>query len=327
MRFYKITFTILSCFFFVFSKGQFVITGTVYDSTKTVPVKDVTIKSTGGSTAISDSNGRYSIVVSQKDSLIFIYQNKPTLKFAVREVPNSGVFDIALHVRVNEKYKRLKEIKVYTRNYRQDSAENREQYAKIFNYQKPGIKLSSNSYSGAAGVDLDELINMFRFKRNRQLKKMRLRLEEEEKEKFIDYRFNKTTVRRVTGLEGKELEEFIKSYRPGFDFTLNSSLVDFYDYMLKASYEYKMNREKESFIDSRFNKDLIRMATGIADNEIESFIKRYRPSYEFAKNSSVAEFYGYITAAYNQFKGGLPQTGSTPDSLRSQTKPASPLPN
>lgn len=327
MRFYKIPFTILCCFFFVFSKGQFVITGTVYDSTKIIPVKDVTIKSSGGSTAISDSNGRYSIVVSQKDSLIFIYQNKPTLKFAVREVPNSGVFDIALHVRVNEKYKRLKEVKVYAKNYRQDSAENREQYAKIFNYQKPGIKLSSNNYSGAAGVDLDELINIFRFKRNKQLKKMRLRLEEEEKEKFIDYRFNKTTVRRVTGLQGKELEEFIKSYRPGFEFTLNSSLVDFYDYILKASYEYKMNREKEAFIDSRFNKDLIRMATGIADSDMEFFLKRYRPSYEFAKNSSVAEFYEYIKAAYTQFKGRLPQPESTTDSLHTNTKPVSPPSN
>ena len=221
------------------AKSQLTISGTVYDSTKTIPVKDVLIKSSNGTSTITDSAGHYAIVTTDKDSLIFIYLNKPTAKFAVRQIPDIGNFDIALHIRLSEKFRTLKEVRVYGKIFKQDSVENREQYAKLFNYQKPGIKLSSDAYTGAAGMDLDELINVFRFKRNRQLRKMQERLMEEEKENYINYRFNKTTVRRVTRLEGKDLETFMKEFRPSFDFTQQSSIVEFYQYILNASYQFK----------------------------------------------------------------------------------------
>lgn len=219
--------------------SQLTISGTVYDSTKTIPVKDVLIKSSNGTSAITDSAGHYAIVSTDKDSLTFIYLNKPTAKFAVKQIADIGSFDISLHIRLSEKFKTLKEVRVYGKNFKQDSVENREQYAKLFNYQKPGIKLSADAYTGAAGMDLDELINIFRFKRNRQLKKMQERVLEQEKENYINYRFNKITVKRVTRLEGKDLDSFMKSYRPDFEFTQQSSIVEFYQYILNASYQFK----------------------------------------------------------------------------------------
>ncbi len=238
-HFYKITFTIVSCFIVLITRGQFAVTGTVYDSTKTIPVKGVIVKSTSGTSAITDSSGRYTIVSSDKDSLLFIYQNKPTLKFAVKHIPDIGNFDISLHVRVEEKYKTLKEVKVYGRSYRQDSIENREQYARIFNYEKPGVKLGTDNYTGVTGADLDELINVFRFKRNQRLKKLQARLLEQEQENYINYRFNRATVRRITRLEGKDLDAFMKEYRPDFEFTQRSSIAEFYQYILNASYQFK----------------------------------------------------------------------------------------
>jgi hypothetical protein len=223
----------------VTAKCQLTISGTVYDSTRAIPVKDVVIQSSNGTTTTTDSAGYYAIVTTDKDSLTFIYLNKPTAKFAVKQIPNIGNFDISLHIRLAEKFRTLKEVRVYSKNFKQDSIENREQYAKLFNYEKPGIKLSSNDYSGAAGMDLDELINVFRFKRNRQLKKMQSRVLEQEKENYINYRFNKTTVKRVTRLEGKDLEDFMKEYRPNFEFTQQSSIVEFYQYILNASYQFK----------------------------------------------------------------------------------------
>jgi hypothetical protein len=224
------------------AKAQLTITGNVYDSTKVVPVKDVIIKSTSGVIVMTDSNGHYEITAKNSDSLVFIYNYKPTLKFAVSDIAAANNFDIALHIRVAEKFKTLKEVRVYAKTYKQDSIENRERYAKIFEYDRPGLSLSSNAWSGAAGLDLNELVNIFRFKHNRQLQRMQERLMEEEKEKFISYRFSKTTVRRVTGLQGKELELFMKEYRPDFEFTQMSSLVDFYQYILNASYKFKEER-------------------------------------------------------------------------------------
>lgn len=220
-------------------KSQIIVSGIVYDSTKLIPLKDVVIQAGPGNTAISDSNGRYTIVTSEKDSLTFIYRNKPTAKFAVKQIENTGNFEISLHVRVTEKFKLLKEVKIYSKNYRLDSLQNREQYASIFKYQRPGISPTTDSYTGAVGMDLNELINIFRFRRNKQLKKMQVRLLEQEKDNYINYRFNKTTVRRITKLQGKELDMFIKEYRPTFEFTENTSLVQFYQYIIDASYQFK----------------------------------------------------------------------------------------
>ena len=237
---YKIFFlSAVTCFFCLTVKSQLTVSGTVYDSTKLIPVRDVLVKSSNGTTAITDSLGHYTIVSTDKDSLTFIYQNKPTAKFAVKQIPNIGNFDISLYIRLAAKFRTLKEVKVYAKNFKQDSIENREQYAKIFNYQRPGISSSTDAYSGAAGMDLDELINVFRFKRNRQLKKMQERLMEQEQENYINYRFNKNSVRRITRLDGKDLDIFMKEYRPDFEFTQNSSLVDFYQYILNASYDYR----------------------------------------------------------------------------------------
>ncbi|HMO62530.1 MAG TPA: hypothetical protein PKC39_15455 [Ferruginibacter sp.] len=224
--------------------SQQLLNGTVYDSTKVIPVKDVIIKSSSGNIVMTDSTGQYSISVQQTDSITFIYNYKPTMKFAVKDIKDPANFDIALHIRVSEKFKTLQEVRIYTRSYQQDSIRNREEYAKIFDYKKPGLSLSSDSYTGAAGLDINELVNIFRFKRNRQLRKLQERLIEEEKEKYVNYRFNKALVRRITGLQGDELDIFLKEYRPDFEFTQASSLVDFYQYILNASYQYKAQVHK-----------------------------------------------------------------------------------
>jgi len=235
------------------AKSQLTVSGTVYDSSKVVPVKDVVIKSSNGTTSITDSLGRYAIVTTDKDSLTFVYQNKPTAKFAVKQIPNIGNFEISLHIRLAEKFRTLKEVRVYSKNFKQDSIENREQYAKLFDYQRPGVKTSSDAYTGAAGMDLDELINVFRFKRNRQMRKMQERLLEQEQENYINYRFNKNSVKRITGLQGKDLDIFMKEYRPDFEFTQTSSLVDFYQYILNASYDYR----KRMLINGKSSDSLI----------------------------------------------------------------------
>ena len=219
--------------------AQFTVSGTVYDFTKTIPVMDVFVKSGIGTQAVTDSLGHYEIVTNDKDSLTFIYHNKPTAKFAVKQVPDISSFDISIHVRVVEKFQTMKEVKVYTKSFRQDSIENRNYYNKIFNYEKPGVSSSINPGTGTVGLDLDEFINIFRFKRNKQLRKMQDRLLEQEEENYIKYRFNKTAVKRITRLEGAELDNFILLYKPDFEFTQTATTIEFYQYILTASYQFK----------------------------------------------------------------------------------------
>jgi hypothetical protein len=208
--------------------------GNVYDSSRNYPIELVTVLSTSGKGAITNTDGYYEIEVTEKDSIWFSYLNKPTIKFPVLKIANPFAFDISLKVNVTV----LKEVKVRQRNYKVDSTQNREDYAKVFDFQKPKLKTVTPQYGAAAGFDLDEIINMFRFKRNKSMLAFQKRLLMQEQEKFVDHRFNKALVRRLTALTGNELDSFMLIYRPPYQFILLTSEYEFQEYIKEAYRRY-----------------------------------------------------------------------------------------
>lgn len=211
----------------------------MYDSSKRNFVEDVRIESTGGNITKTDSMGRYKIHVAEKDSLTFIYRNKPTQKFIVKDIADLTQFDISLRVNVKSRYGTLKEVVLIARSYRQDSLENRQAYSEYYDFRKPTIR-SSVSPDGIAGADVNEIINMFRFRRNKQLKAFQARLEKQEQDKFVSYRFNKNFVRRITQLQGAELDTFMVRYVPGYEFASTADEITFNKYILNSSYRFKI---------------------------------------------------------------------------------------
>jgi len=222
--------------------GQYKIRGTVYDSARTYPVELVTVMSTSGRGTITNSNGEYEIEVSEKDSIWFSYLNKPTVKFPVLKILNPLRFDISLQINVPI----LKEVKIRPRNYRQDSLQNREDYAKIFNYRKPGLSAVTPQYGAAAGFDVNEIINVFRFKRNRAMQSFQNRLLLQEQEKFIDHRFNKGLVRRLTSLTDQALDSFMQIYRPTYEFALLTADYEFQKWIKDSGERFKRGLPPET---------------------------------------------------------------------------------
>lgn len=212
--------------------AQFLIKGTVYDITKIQPVEQVRVVSSSGIFSITDSLGRYQIMARESDSLTFIYLNKPTQSFSLKQINDHEHFDVSLHVRVREKYKVLQEVKVWSKTYREDSIENRQTYAPFFNFQQ-GSMTSVNA-DGMAGLDINELINLFRFRRNHNLGLFQERLIAEEQEKYIDHRFNKFWIKRITGLNSPRLDSFCVWYRPSYDFLQRCDELTVTSYVLKA---------------------------------------------------------------------------------------------
>ena len=186
----------------------------------------------------TDSMGRYSIQVKPGDSISFVYKNKPTQPFEVNTIPNPAQFDISIHLNIESKYSVLKEVIVYSKSHQQDSLEKRQTYARIFQYEKPGLSTSITP-GGGAGADINELINIFRFRRNKRIKAFQQRLELEEEEKYIDYRFNKIVVSRITGLKSPALDSFLVWYRPDYEFAQASSEIVLNQYILNASYQFR----------------------------------------------------------------------------------------
>jgi hypothetical protein len=209
--------------------------GTVYDSSQHYPLEAVSVISTSGRGTVTNSEGVYEIDVLATDSIFFSYLGKPTMKFPIATIQNILQFNISLHVSIPT----LKEVKIRPRNYRQDSIQNREDYAKVFNYQKPKLKTVTPQYGAGVGFDLDEIVNMFRFKRNRSIANFQKRLLQQEEDKFIDYRFSKSLVRRLTLLTGNELDSFMRLYRPSYTFTKFANDYDFQAYIKQAHLRYE----------------------------------------------------------------------------------------
>ena len=243
-QFVQISFCFL--FFILFKStpafAQYKIRGTVYDSTRNYPVELVTVLSTSGRGTVTNSKGEYEIEVSEKDSIWFSYLNKPTIKFPVLKITTPFSFDISLQVNIPV----LKEVKIRQRNYREDSIQNREDYAKIFNYRKPGLRAVTPQYGAGAGFDVNEIINAFRFKRNRSIQSFQKRLLAQEQDKFIDHRFNKGLVRRLTLLTDAALDSFMLIYRPSYEFTLISGEYEFQKWIKDSGERFKKGLPPES---------------------------------------------------------------------------------
>lgn len=215
------------------SFGQWVtVTGTVYDITKKTPVEYVSVLSTKGQGTTTDSLGHYEITVRENDSIYFSFLNKPTAKYAVKNIQSPDGFNISIQKKIGE----LPGVTIEQRNYKLDSMRNREEYEKIFNYRKPGIGITINP-GLAAGLDLDEFIRMFQFKKNRRMASFQKRLVREEQDNYIKHRFSKGLVKKLTGLEVPEIDSFMEEYKPTLlmvqqmnDLELGQFIVEAYKY-------------------------------------------------------------------------------------------------
>lgn len=227
----------------VFIHGQ-AIQGTVYDITQKIALPGVSVITASGNGTQTDSLGFYSIRISEHDTLWFSYLGKATPKYPVNSIQNPAAFDISIQISAIE----LPGVTIRKPSYRFDSIQNRREYEEAFNYRKPGLRsssLSPGSMGAGVGLDLDELINVFRFRRNANMKFLQGWLIKEEQEKYIDYRYSKLFVRKLTKLESPNLDVFMKRYRPPYEYVVMLSDAELGLYILECFKEFMNPTRKQ----------------------------------------------------------------------------------
>lgn len=177
--------------------------------------------------------------MSAKDSIWFSLIGKTTMKYPVDTISNLDNFNVMIHIRSFE----LPEVKVRNSYYKFDSIQNRKDYAKVFDFRKPGLRLSNsptyNPGGLTVGFDLDEIINMFRVKRNRSILSLQKRLLDQEQEKYVNNRYSKQFVRKITKLQSPELDTFMARYRPDYEVVQLLNDLELGYYIQQSFEQYK----------------------------------------------------------------------------------------
>ena len=218
------------------------ISGTVFDISARRPLEAVAVISSSGKGTITDSMGHYSIQVRETDSIWFSLIGKTTMKYPVDTISNTDRFNVMLHLRAFD----LPEVTVRNSFYKFDSLQNRRDNAKGFDFRKPTLRLSSNPNYNPGGLtvgfDINEIINMFRVKRNNSLLYLQRRLIMQEQDKYVSSRFTKPFVRKITKLTSPELDSFMVRYRPDYETVLRLNDLEL-GYMVQKDYEiYRSQR-------------------------------------------------------------------------------------
>ncbi len=220
---YRVLILMILTFFVLAANAQVQVIGTVYDKMARYGIPGVSVMSTSGAGTITDSTGKYNIRLSETDSIYFSYLGKATQKFPAKMIPAGQHFDMSLQIAVDS----LPSVTVRQPSYREDSLNNRIEYRKAFEYE-PDYLTSRNGGFGA-GISLEAL---FSARKIRRMEAFRRRLEWEEREKYIDYKFNKALVRRITGLQTPALDTFMVQFRPSYEMLHSfETEYDYYKYV------------------------------------------------------------------------------------------------
>ncbi len=208
--------------------AQVQISGTVYDKSLQFAMRGVSVMSASGAGTVTDSLGHYQIKLYSNDSIFFSYLGRATQKFPVKEIPVGYPFDMSLEVAVDS----LPAAFVQSGNYRLDSLENRRAYKNIFDYSPNYFSPANAGRSSGVGIGLD--IDMFfNGAKTRRMEAFQQRLKDEEQDKYVDHRFTKAIVRRLTGLQSPAIDTFMRQYRPSYEFIVSCETeYQFYKYIV-----------------------------------------------------------------------------------------------
>jgi len=208
--------------------GQVQIMGTIYDESQRFAMSGVSVLGTSGIGTMTDSVGHYSIRLPSGDSIYFSYLGKTTVRFPVKDLAPGQPFNMALAISVDS----LPAAFVRGKNYLLDSLATRKEYAKVFDYHSQYVNGMKTEKRGGMGIGLN-LDMFFNGKENRRMEAFQKRLIEDEHDNYVDHKFSRSIVRKVTGLEPPALDTFMVQYRPTYEFVQSCCETDyeFYRYI------------------------------------------------------------------------------------------------
>lgn len=196
------------------SAGSFAQTplrGKVMDSRSDAPLAGATIfNTTLGIFKKAGQNGMFSIRANENDVLIFSSAGyRPDTVKLSPDILTTGLF-----LGLQAAPLLLDTVTITQRSYSDDSLMRRMEYAHLLGRPTKSITGGNDAQYGF-GVTISPITYLSRSeKEKRRFKKQ---YEQYERDAYIDYRFSPAYVHRVTGLEGEDLQRFLRDHRPSYE--------------------------------------------------------------------------------------------------------------
>ncbi len=238
------------------AKAQSTVGGVVVSKEDGLPIEGVAVTSKLlRSGVLTDYKGRYTLSVAGNgtitDTIQFSYLGYKEQKFPIHNGWNT-FYSISVSLEILPT--NLKTLNYLgTRNFQNDSIQNRVDNAYLFNYKRPTVLTSilhtpliSQDYGGAQfgtglGFNISSFYEGYLNGHYRRLRRFQKNLYLKEKQTFIHNYFNSQNVHQITGMEGEELKSFMKRYEPKFKSLLGKSEYDI-KLQIRESYQRYKNK-------------------------------------------------------------------------------------
>jgi hypothetical protein len=203
------------------------LTGKVFKKNSTEGIPSVSIHNiTEQRYDLSDEDGSYKITAAPGDHIAFSSVGYIADTVTVTASLLTTFTPIYLEIRPQN----LQAVRVGEyNNYQLDSMDRRKEYAWVYDHDNTPRMAKDRQGSDGVGVTL----NIFRNSGTAAQQRVHLkkRLEKEEQDYYIDFRYNKDYVAKITKLKGDSLQQFMQRYRPSYDYCRKAANVDILVYI------------------------------------------------------------------------------------------------
>ncbi|HEY4060775.1 MAG TPA: carboxypeptidase-like regulatory domain-containing protein [Puia sp.] len=220
-------------------RAQQFLTGKIHRQASTEILVSVSISNTTlQKHDLSEENGSYRIQAAPGDRVIFSHVGYQSDTLIITTDMLSGDYP----VNMEPKAQTLQAVRVgELSNYQLDSMARRQEYSWIYDHGEQ--KLVEKDRKGADGVGVNLAIFRHTSSIDKQRESLKKRLMREEQDDYIDSRYNRDYVAKLTHLQGDSLFRFMRDFRPTYDYCRKAATVDILVF-INDSYKKFMKGER-----------------------------------------------------------------------------------
>ncbi|HMN33580.1 MAG TPA: hypothetical protein PKA54_09415 [Chitinophagaceae bacterium] len=230
-----ILFMLGGVFFSIQIDAQSLIKGEVRDYSNDSLISNANVKNIYTKQGMTIQNdGLFSIYVRSGELIEFTKIGYETVRVRIHNEKEPSYYRIVLMKKPIE----LREVDIRGKpiEYKADSIRYRKVYDIVLRKESKGE------------VNMSSMPLAMLSKKNREEWAFQQMYEKWEEDKYIDYVFNDKLVKKITYLEGDELKDFMKKYRPSYDFLRTVSDYEYLSYVKNCYYDFKPKLRSRYFL-------------------------------------------------------------------------------